>query len=107
MHIEIYPEGANSHQLGIELKNEFENELSDDSTIVVYEPQNLTLVESIIVAVVGQVAGHIFQKLIDRIIEAKKVSTNQDISVNVKFIDAQREFQLTKDEIFLRAYLES
>ena len=91
----------------MELKNEIKKELSDCDSISVYEPQNLTLVESLLVAVVGQVVGHVFKKLIDKIMEAKKDQENQDVSVNVKFIDTQKQFQLPKDEILLRAYLES
>lgn len=106
MKIEIYPEGIKSQQISSKLKAEFDEEFANIGTISVYSSKNLTLVETLVVGVIGQIVGHFIKKLIDRLLDAKKDEANKDVKVIVKMIDAGKQFELPKDQNLLMAHLE-
>ena len=105
MDIEIYAEGPVTQQIAKELKAELDNERSDNVTVSVYTPENLTGIETLVIAVTGNVIGHVLQKLIDRVMDKKKSKANDEVKITIKLLDENKQFGLSDDESALREYL--
>ena len=104
--LEFHPEGDKSLELAEELKTFTEDLFRDISSTEIYKVKNLGFGESILVVAIGQVVGQILRTIIDKILEKKKSSENQEIVVTLKFIPSGRQFQLPDDVTQVRKFLE-